>query len=236
MDEPRQPTNRAEAPEEPGAEQPSEEELRAQIEEELRTVRVQDLLLESVVSVLNLTARRIAKEDERDLEQARVGIEAVRAVVDLLEPEPRRAGPERPLAGPDALRAAAGGGEGAARSRAGAGGARRPRRRPRREPTSAGRTPGSGCRPERRSARSSDRLPPAFAGRRGPAVSIPDPYRRTADLTDFLTDYGVVIALVCAAAAVVYGALVTQRLLAARPATSGCRRSPAPSRRARRPT
>jgi K(+)-stimulated pyrophosphate-energized sodium pump len=32
-------------------------------------------------------------------------------------------------------------------------------------------------------------------------------------LTDFLTDYGVVIALVCAGAAVLYGALVTQRLL-----------------------
>jgi K(+)-stimulated pyrophosphate-energized sodium pump len=32
-------------------------------------------------------------------------------------------------------------------------------------------------------------------------------------LTDFLTDYGVVVALVCAAAAIVYGGLVTQRLL-----------------------
>jgi K(+)-stimulated pyrophosphate-energized sodium pump len=32
-------------------------------------------------------------------------------------------------------------------------------------------------------------------------------------LTDFLTDYGVVIALVCAGAAVIYGALITQRLL-----------------------
>ena len=66
----------------------SEEEMRARIEEQLRKVRVQDLLLESVVSVINLAARRIAKEDERDLEQARVGIEAVRAVVDLLDPEP----------------------------------------------------------------------------------------------------------------------------------------------------
>jgi K(+)-stimulated pyrophosphate-energized sodium pump len=33
-------------------------------------------------------------------------------------------------------------------------------------------------------------------------------------LTDFLTEYGVVVALVCAAAAVLYGLLVTQRLLA----------------------
>src|SRR6476620_12534667 len=75
-----------EQPQEAGA-QPSEEEVRARIEEQLRKVRVQDLLLESVVSVLNLTARRIAKEDERDLEQARVGIEAVRAMVGLLEGE-----------------------------------------------------------------------------------------------------------------------------------------------------
>jgi K(+)-stimulated pyrophosphate-energized sodium pump len=36
-------------------------------------------------------------------------------------------------------------------------------------------------------------------------------------LTDFLTDYGVVVALVCAGAAVIYGLLVTQRLLAKSP-------------------
>ena len=67
----------------------SEEELQRRLEEQLRQVRVQDLLLESVASILNLSARRIGKADERDLEQARVGIEAVRAVVDLLEPGPR---------------------------------------------------------------------------------------------------------------------------------------------------
>jgi hypothetical protein len=73
----------------PGGEaQPTEEEMRQRIEEQLRKVRVQDLLLESVVSILNLAARRIAKEDEQDLEQGRIGIEAVRAVVDLLDPEP----------------------------------------------------------------------------------------------------------------------------------------------------
>ena len=67
---------------------PTQEEMRDRLEEQLRKVRVQDLLLESVVSVLNLAARRIAKEDERDLEQARVGIEAVRAVIGLLDEEP----------------------------------------------------------------------------------------------------------------------------------------------------
>ena len=71
-----------------GEPQPSQEEMRQRIEEQLRKVRVQDLLLESVVSLLNLAARRIAKEDERDLEQGRIGIEAVRAVVDLLDAEP----------------------------------------------------------------------------------------------------------------------------------------------------
>jgi hypothetical protein len=75
---------------EPGAEQMSQEELRAKLEEQLRNVRVHDVLLESVASILNLTARRIAKADERDLEQAKLGIDAARAVVDLLEPEPRQ--------------------------------------------------------------------------------------------------------------------------------------------------
>jgi hypothetical protein len=73
-----------------GGPQPSQEELRERIEDQLRKVRVQDLLLESVVGVINLSARRIAKEDERDLEQARVGIEAVRAVVSLLDDEPAK--------------------------------------------------------------------------------------------------------------------------------------------------
>ena len=74
-----------------GGEAPaSEEELRARLEEEMRRVRIQDLLLQSVAGLVNLTARRIAKEDERDLEQARIGIEAIRGLVDLLEPEPQQ--------------------------------------------------------------------------------------------------------------------------------------------------
>ena len=53
-------------------------------------MRVQDVVTQSAVSILNLAARRIAKEDERDLEQARIGIDAVAALVDLLEEEPQR--------------------------------------------------------------------------------------------------------------------------------------------------
>lgn len=77
---------------EPDAEQlsPEQEQMLRQMEEEMRRVRVQDLVAQSVVSILNLSYRRIAKEDERDLEQARVGIEAIRGMVDALDPEAQR--------------------------------------------------------------------------------------------------------------------------------------------------
>ena len=74
-------------PDTAAADQPTEEELRAHLEEQLRQVRVEDLLVESAASIVNLTVRRIAKPDEQDLEQARIGIEAVRALVDLVEGE-----------------------------------------------------------------------------------------------------------------------------------------------------
>jgi hypothetical protein len=78
----------------PGAgaegEGPSEEELRAQLEEEIRRVRVEDVVLQSAVSILNLSARRIAKDDERDLDQAKVGIDAARSLVELVNPEAQR--------------------------------------------------------------------------------------------------------------------------------------------------
>jgi hypothetical protein len=70
-----------------GQAEPSEEELRAQLEEEIRKVRVEDVVLQSAVSILNLSARRIAKDDERDLDQAKVGIDAARSLVDLVRPE-----------------------------------------------------------------------------------------------------------------------------------------------------
>ena len=46
------------------------------------------------------------------------------------------------------------------------------------------------------------------------------PSRRTTNLTDFLTEYGVVVALVCAGAAVIYGLLVTRACSRNRPETS----------------
>lgn len=59
---------------------PEEEELRRQMEEEIRKVKMEDLVLQSAVSLLNLAARRIGKEDERDLSQARIGIDAAEAL------------------------------------------------------------------------------------------------------------------------------------------------------------
>jgi len=64
----------------------TEEEI-ALLEQQMRELTVDDLLTQSVVSILNLTARRIGKEDEIDLDQARTGIEAVRALVPLLPEE-----------------------------------------------------------------------------------------------------------------------------------------------------
>ena len=63
------------------------EEERQMLEAQMKEIRVEDLLTQTVASVLNLSARRIVKEDEVDLEQARIGIEAVRAIVDLLPAE-----------------------------------------------------------------------------------------------------------------------------------------------------
>jgi hypothetical protein len=77
----------AEGGPEQGGPAPSEEELRAQLEEEIRKVRVEDVVLQSAVSILNLSARRIAIDEERDLDQAKVGIDAARALTDLVKDE-----------------------------------------------------------------------------------------------------------------------------------------------------
>ncbi len=79
----------------PEGEGPTEDELRAQYEEQIRQVRVQDLVLQSAVSILQLSARRIAKEDEKDLDQARIGIDAANAMIghvpEEAQPELRQA-------------------------------------------------------------------------------------------------------------------------------------------------
>ena len=69
----------------PGA--PSEEELRAALEEQMRQVTVDDLILQTAASLVNLTARRIAKPDEQDLDQGKRGIDAIRALAPFIEGE-----------------------------------------------------------------------------------------------------------------------------------------------------
>jgi hypothetical protein len=70
---------------------PSEDELRSRLEEELKKIKVQDVLLQSVVTLVNLGGQRLglseAGEDVRDLGQTRAAIDAVRALLPLLEAE-----------------------------------------------------------------------------------------------------------------------------------------------------
>jgi hypothetical protein len=66
-----------------GGHEPSEEELRARLEEEIKRVRVQDVLLQTVVTLVNLAGRRLTVAEEKDLEQARMGIDGVRALLPL---------------------------------------------------------------------------------------------------------------------------------------------------------
>lgn len=111
------PSERDAAPE--GAGEPLElsEAERELLEKQMKEIRVEDLLAQTVASVLNLSARRILKEDEIDLDQARLGIDAVRALVGLLPTEAsaaiqeplsqiqllyaQRSGKTAPDAGPD---------------------------------------------------------------------------------------------------------------------------------------
>jgi hypothetical protein len=69
--------------------QPSEEQLRAAYEAELKQIRVEQILFEQVVTLINLGMRKTGMapgtEDERDLGQVRIAIEGVRALTPLLE-------------------------------------------------------------------------------------------------------------------------------------------------------
>jgi hypothetical protein len=65
----------------------SEEEMQAAFEEELKRIRVQDVLLQTVVTLVNLAGRRLGLaqggEEERDLEQARLAIDGARALLPM---------------------------------------------------------------------------------------------------------------------------------------------------------
>lgn len=70
--------------------EPTEEELRAAMEEQLRDLRVEDVLLQTTVTLVNLAARRLglaAGPEERDIEQARLAIEGARGLLPLMPTE-----------------------------------------------------------------------------------------------------------------------------------------------------
>jgi len=87
-----------------GPGQPSEEEIRAAYEAELSRLTSTDAIAQSVVTLLNVGARRLAPgasdpsghPGERDLEQARDAIDAVRGLLEVLERRiPRELAPLR---------------------------------------------------------------------------------------------------------------------------------------------
>ncbi len=71
------------------AREPTEEEVRAALEAEMKRISVDDVVLQTVVSLVNLAGRRAGlapgSEDERDLPQVRTAIDAVSALLPVLE-------------------------------------------------------------------------------------------------------------------------------------------------------
>jgi hypothetical protein len=80
--------------------EPNEEELRAALEDQMRRITVQDVLIQTVVTLINLGGRRLGlagppeQAGAKDLEQARLAIEGARALVPLL-PQEAELGPVR---------------------------------------------------------------------------------------------------------------------------------------------
>jgi len=76
--------------------------MRVALEAELKRLRVEDVLIQTIVSLVNLGGRKAGlapgAEDERDLGQLKVAIDGVAALLPLVEPlapEPDALGPVR---------------------------------------------------------------------------------------------------------------------------------------------
>ena len=71
--------------------EPTEDELRAAYEEEMKRLRVEDVVVQTTVSLMNLGARKAGlapgSEGERDLAQVQMAIEGARALLPLVEPQ-----------------------------------------------------------------------------------------------------------------------------------------------------
>ena len=70
--------------------EPTEEELRAAYEQQLKQIRVEDVLVQTVLSLINLGSLRAGlvpgNESEADPQQLRQAIDAVRALLPQVEP------------------------------------------------------------------------------------------------------------------------------------------------------
>jgi hypothetical protein len=62
----------------------TQEQLLEQLEAELKKLKVSDVLVQTVFTVSSLGFRRLT-EDDRDLEQAQLAIDSLRALVPLLK-------------------------------------------------------------------------------------------------------------------------------------------------------
>ena len=71
--------------------QPSEEEMQAAYEAQLKQLRIEDVVIQTLVSLVNLGGRKAGlapgTEDERDMAQLRVAIDGARALLPLVEAE-----------------------------------------------------------------------------------------------------------------------------------------------------
>ena len=78
-------------PHDPAQRPPTEDELRAAYEEEMKRLRVEDVVVQTTISLMNLGARKAGlapgSEDERDLPQVQMAIEGARALLPLVEPQ-----------------------------------------------------------------------------------------------------------------------------------------------------
>jgi hypothetical protein len=84
----------------PSGREPTEEELRAAYEAEIKKIRVEHVLLEQIVTLVNLGMRRTGlapgTEPERDQGQVQLAIESIRALLPLVEQAaPQQAPPIR---------------------------------------------------------------------------------------------------------------------------------------------
>jgi hypothetical protein len=87
-------------PPEPGPEL-SDEELRARLEEELARITVRDVLVQTLVTLVNIGGHRLgvseSTKESADSEQVRLAIEAVRALLPVLEADADTAMQVRPV-------------------------------------------------------------------------------------------------------------------------------------------